>query len=102
MKIRNKIENESASKEVLGMLIFRVFSSAIFTSILEYFGGSTVYSTTFEGTSNILYPSISICTNYMFRNGDNIEPQLFSNESLTKKNELILELFGTDLKFFIL
>ena len=66
-----------------------LFFSVIFHSFWEYFRGNTVYSTTIEETAIILYPSISICTKYMFKNGD--IAQIYSNTSLTVKKSLILD-----------
>ena len=74
---------------LLACFYFGIFCYQISLSIQKYLKRSTILQSTLVEEEEVQYPSISVCTKYMFKNGP-IAKQLFSNKSLTEKKMLVL------------
>ena len=80
-----------AIQKLLLFFYLGLFSYFISNSVIRYYSGVTVKITNLKDTTDIQYPSISVCTKYTSKKVISIASNLFSNESLNFKKKLISE-----------
>jgi hypothetical protein len=86
---RIKYEMNFPTHKFLACFFFGIFCYQISKSIQKYIKRSTILQSTLDEKEEIQYPSISVCTKYMFKHGS-ISKQLNSNKSLNEKKMLVL------------